>query len=84
MARISLRRATEEVAGRDLVMGAFIERAGPMKLRASRGTDVFTALAQSMIEVRQTPSTAVVTPEKKRFLEFFSVVPGKGVKKSAG
>src|SRR5205807_4574040 len=38
----------------------------------------FTALAQSMIEVRQTPSTAVVTPEKKRFLEFFSVVPGKG------
>jgi Flp pilus assembly CpaE family ATPase len=44
----------------------------------------FTALAQSMIEVRQTPSTVAVTPEKKRFLEFFSVVPGKGVKKSAG
>ena len=44
----------------------------------------FTALAQSMIEVRQSQGAASVTPEKKRFLEFFSVVPGKGVKKSAG
>jgi hypothetical protein len=43
----------------------------------------FTALAQSMIEVRHNPSAAATAPEKKRFLEFFSVVPGKGVKKSA-
>jgi len=42
----------------------------------------FTALAGSMIEVRQS-SSAVAAPEKKRFLEFFSVVPSKGVKKSA-
>ena len=41
----------------------------------------FTALAGSMIEIRQpSPSTL---PEKKRFLEFFSVVPGKTVKKNA-
>jgi pilus assembly protein CpaE len=40
----------------------------------------FTALAGSMIELRQRPS---VVPEKKRFLEFFSVVPGKAVKKNA-
>lgn len=41
----------------------------------------FTTLAQSMVEVRQTAGAAV--PEKKRFLEFFSVVPGKTVKKNA-
>jgi pilus assembly protein CpaE len=38
----------------------------------------FSALAQSMIEIKQTAA-----PEKKRFLEFFSVVPGKTVKKNA-
>jgi pilus assembly protein CpaE len=38
----------------------------------------FATLAQSMVEIRQSPGAAA--PEKKRFLEFFSVVP----KKSAG
>jgi len=42
----------------------------------------FNALAQSMIEVRQSPGSTAV-PEKKRFLEFFSVVPSKGAKKNA-
>ena len=42
----------------------------------------FTSLAQSMVEVRPTAGTVAV-PEKKRFLEFFSVVPGKTVKKNA-
>jgi Flp pilus assembly CpaE family ATPase len=45
----------------------------------------FTALAGSMIELRQSSSANSVPESKKRFLEFFSVVPGKGnVKKSAG
>jgi Flp pilus assembly CpaE family ATPase len=42
----------------------------------------FTALAATMIDVRQSPSSSAA-PEKKRFLEFFSVVPGKAVKKNA-
>jgi hypothetical protein len=38
-----------------------------------------------MIELRQSSSANSVPESKKRFLEFFSVVPGKGnVKKSAG
>jgi pilus assembly protein CpaE len=41
----------------------------------------FTTLAQSMIDIRHRAGSAA--PEKKRFLEFFSVVPAKGVKKSA-
>jgi hypothetical protein len=44
----------------------------------------FTALAQTMLE----PKTAAAAPEpKKRFIEFFSVVPSKAVtpvRKSAG
>jgi pilus assembly protein CpaE len=38
----------------------------------------FTALAGSMIEIRRPGGAAA--PEKKGLLEFFSVVPGKGVK----
>ncbi len=41
----------------------------------------FTTLAQSVVEVRQAAHTSV--REKKGFLEFFSVVPGKNVKKNA-
>jgi 3-methyladenine DNA glycosylase/8-oxoguanine DNA glycosylase len=48
MPRVSLAAAVAEVARRDRVMGRFIERAGPMELRASRGVDVFTALASSI------------------------------------
>jgi DNA-3-methyladenine glycosylase II len=48
MPRVSLAAAVAEVARRDPVMAAFIERAGPMQLRASRGVDVFTALASSI------------------------------------
>jgi DNA-3-methyladenine glycosylase II len=48
MPRTSLAAAVREVAARDPVMGAFIERAGPMKLRASRGVDVFTSLAAAI------------------------------------
>jgi DNA-3-methyladenine glycosylase II len=48
MPRVSLAAAVAEVARRDRVMGRFIERAGPMQLRASRGVDVFTALASSI------------------------------------
>lgn len=49
MPRTSLAAAVEEVARRDRVMGAFIRRAGPMQLRASRGVDVFSALASSIL-----------------------------------
>jgi len=48
MPRTSLAAAVREVAARDPVMGAFIERAGPMKLRASRGADVFSSLAAAI------------------------------------
>ena len=41
----------------------------------------FSALAQSMIEIKQ---NGVAAESKKRFLDLFSVVPGKGVKKSVG
>ena len=48
MPRTSLAAAVREVAARDPVMGAFIERAGPMRLRASRGVDVFSSLAAAI------------------------------------
>jgi DNA-3-methyladenine glycosylase II len=48
MPRTSLAAAVREVAARDPVMGAFIETAGPMKLRASRGVDVFSSLAAAI------------------------------------
>jgi len=48
MPRTSLAAAIREVAARDPVMGAFIERAGPMRLRASRGVDVFSSLAAAI------------------------------------
>jgi DNA-3-methyladenine glycosylase II len=49
MPRVSLQAAVDEVASRDPVMGAFIEKAGPMKLSAARRVDVFTALAESIL-----------------------------------
>ncbi|MEA2645492.1 MAG: DNA-3-methyladenine glycosylase [Chloroflexota bacterium] len=45
---VSLARAVREVAGREPVMGAFIARAGPMKLRAGTG-DYFASLARSIL-----------------------------------
>jgi len=48
MPRTSLAAAVRDVAARDPVIGAFIERAGPMKLRASRGVDVFSSLAAAI------------------------------------
>jgi len=48
MPRTSLAAAVRGVAARDPVMGAVIERAGPMRLRASRGVDVFSSLAAAI------------------------------------
>ena len=48
MPRTSLAAAVREVGARDPVMRAFIERAGPMRLRASRGVDVFSSLAAAI------------------------------------
>ena len=73
MPRVSLRAATAEVAGRDRAMGRFIERAGPMKLRPSRGTDVFTALASSILY--QQLAGAAASAIHARFLALFDGHP---------
>jgi DNA-3-methyladenine glycosylase II len=61
------------VAKRDRKMGRLIERAGPMKLRASRGTDVFTALASSILY--QQLAGAAASAIHGRFLAMFDGQP---------
>jgi DNA-3-methyladenine glycosylase II len=73
MPRMSLAAAVREVARRDPVMGAFIERVGPMKLRASRGLDVFTALAASIVYQQLAGRAAAAI--HGRFLALFGGLP---------
>src|SRR5437588_428040 len=73
MPRISLAAATAEVAARDHQMGLLIERAGPVKLRVSRGVDVFTALASSILY--QQLAGAAASAIHKRFLALFEGAP---------
>ena len=54
-------------------MGRLIERAGPMKLRASRGTDVFSALASSILY--QQLAGAAAAAIHARFLALFDGRP---------
>ena len=49
MPRVSFRRAVAEVASRDPVMAALIERAGPMRLRPPRDPDHFVDLAETIV-----------------------------------
>ena len=71
--RISLAAAVEEIARRDPVMRAFIKRAGPMQLRASRGVDVFTALAASIMYQQLAGKAAAAI--HRRFLALFDGPP---------
>jgi DNA-3-methyladenine glycosylase II len=48
MPRVSAAAATAEVARRDPVMAALIERAGPLAIRAPRDPDAFVELAQAI------------------------------------
>jgi DNA-3-methyladenine glycosylase II len=49
MPRVSLRRATAEVASRDPVIAELIERTGPMRLRPPRDPDHFVDLAETIV-----------------------------------
>ncbi len=73
MPRTSLAAAVQEVARRDPVMRAFIERAGPMELRASRGVDVFTSLAASILYQQLAGKAAAAI--HTRFLALFDGRP---------
>lgn len=73
MPRVSLQAAVDEVAGRDPVMGAFIEKAGPMKLSSARSVDVFTALAESILY--QQLAGAAAKAIHARFLALFDGKP---------
>jgi DNA-3-methyladenine glycosylase II len=73
MPRVSLQRAIEEVAERDPIMGAFIERAGPMKIQTTRNVDVFTALAESILY--QQLAGAAAAAIHARFLALFDGKP---------
>jgi DNA-3-methyladenine glycosylase II len=73
MPRIRLDAAVEEVTRRDRRMGAFIRRAGPMTLRTSRGVDVFTALAESILY--QQLAGAAASAIHARFLALFDGKP---------
>jgi 3-methyladenine DNA glycosylase/8-oxoguanine DNA glycosylase len=73
MPRVSLQAAVDEVAHRDAVMGAFIAKAGPMELRTSRGIDVFTALASSILY--QQLAGAAAAAIHARFLALFDGKP---------
>jgi DNA-3-methyladenine glycosylase II len=70
---MSIRTAVANVAAMDPVMGALINRAGPMKLRPSRGTDVFTALASSILY--QQLAGAAASAIHARFLALFDGHP---------
>jgi 3-methyladenine DNA glycosylase/8-oxoguanine DNA glycosylase len=73
MPRIRLDAAVEEVTRRDRRMGAFIRRAGPMTMRTSRGVDVFTALAESILY--QQLAGAAASAIHARFLALFDGKP---------
>jgi DNA-3-methyladenine glycosylase II len=73
MPRVSLQAAVEEVADRDQIMGAFIAKTGPMELRTSRGVDVFTALASSILY--QQLAGAAASAIHARFLALFDGKP---------
>jgi 3-methyladenine DNA glycosylase/8-oxoguanine DNA glycosylase len=73
MPRTSLAAAVEEVARRDPVMGEFIRRAGPMQLRASRGLDVFSALASSILYQQLAGRAAEAI--HKRFVALYDGTP---------
>jgi DNA-3-methyladenine glycosylase II len=73
MPRTSLASAVEEVARRDPVMGGFIRRAGPMQLRASRGVDVFSALASSILYQQLAGKAAAAI--HKRFVGLYAGTP---------
>lgn len=73
MPRTSLAAAVEEVARRDPVMGEFIRRAGPMQLRASRGLDVFSALASSILYQQLAGKAADAI--HKRFVALYDGTP---------
>ena len=73
MPRTSLAAAVQEVARRDPVIGAYIRQAGPMKLRASRGVDVFTALAASILYQQLAGKAAAAI--HARFLALFDGRP---------
>jgi 3-methyladenine DNA glycosylase/8-oxoguanine DNA glycosylase len=73
MPRVSLAAATAEVAKKDRQMARLIRRAGPMRLRPSRGTDVFTALASSILY--QQLAGAAASAIHARFLALFDGRP---------
>jgi DNA-3-methyladenine glycosylase II len=73
MPRVSLAAATAEVAKKDRQMARLIRRAGPMRLRPSRGTDVFTALASSILY--QQLAGAAASEIHARFLALFDGRP---------
>ena len=66
--RVSFTRAQTEVAGRDRVMGAFIERAGPFRLPSPSG-DAFAALAESILY--QQLAGAAAAAIHRRFVALF-------------
>jgi DNA-3-methyladenine glycosylase II len=73
MPRVSLQRAIRDVAQRDPILGAIIERAGPMKIRTTRNVDVFTALAESILY--QQLAGAAAAAIHARFLALFDGEP---------
>src|SRR5438093_11199128 len=73
MPRVSLAAAVEDVARRDATMRRFIKRAGPMELRASRGLDVFSALASSILYQQLAGKAAAAI--HARFLALFDGRP---------
>jgi DNA-3-methyladenine glycosylase II len=73
MPRVSLAAAVDEVARRDATMRRFIKRAGAMELRASRGVDVFSALASSILYQQLAGKAAAAI--HARFLALFDGRP---------
>jgi len=73
MPRMSLARAVQEVADRDPLLGAYIRQAGPMELRASRGVDVFSALAASILYQQLAGKAAAAI--HRRFLALYDGPP---------
>ncbi len=73
MPRVSLATAIDEVASRDPKMAILIERAGPIRLRATRGVDVFTALATSILYQQLAGKAAAAI--HGRFLALFDGAP---------
>ncbi|MBT8048645.1 MAG: DNA-3-methyladenine glycosylase 2 family protein [Xanthomonadales bacterium] len=47
--RYNRRRAVEHLRGQCSSLGSFIDRCGPLKLRAARGNDLFSALSAAIV-----------------------------------